>query len=130
MKIVYIIGPFRARTQWEIARNIRNAERLGLHVAHMGAMPLIPHMNTANFHGMLSDQFWIDGTKELAKRCDAAITVEALGISIENSMGSRGEVEAMKALGRPVFHELKDLSNWLMDECLTLSHIARLNVFK
>ncbi len=87
MKIVYIAGPFRASTAWGIAENVRAAERIGLEVARHGAMPLIPHANTAHFHGEGSDQVWIDGTLELLRRCDAAVFIPGW----PNSSGSRGE---------------------------------------
>ena len=90
MKVVYIIGPFRGKSHWEVAENVRNAERLGLEVAKLGAMPLIPHKNTENFDGLLTDEFWIEGTKELLRRADAAITVAAIGIDYTKSEGERG----------------------------------------
>lgn len=87
MKVVYVAGPFRAPTQWGIAENIRAAERVGLEIALAGAMPLIPHANTAHFHGIGSDQVWIDGTLELLRRCDAAVFIPGW----PKSSGSRGE---------------------------------------
>ena len=115
MKVVYIIGPFRGKSHWEVAENVRNAERLGLEVAKLGAMPLIPHKNTENFDGRLTDEFWIEGTKELLRRADAAITVAAIGIDFTMSEGSAGEVHEMEEiLKRPVFHSLADLELWLL----------------
>ena len=115
MKVVYIIGPFRGKSHWEVAENVRNAERLGLEVAKLGAMPLIPHKNTENFDGLLTDEFWIEGTKELLRRGDAAITVAAIGIDYTKSDGSLGEViEMEKILKRPVFHYLHSLQQWLL----------------
>jgi hypothetical protein len=116
MKIVYIIGQFRGKTHWQVYQNVQNAERLGLEVAKLGAMPLIPHTNTGNFDGLLTDEFWIEGTKELLHRSDAAITVEAIGLDWRKSTGSVGEVEDMEeVLKRPVFHSLADLALWLRE---------------
>lgn len=75
MKVVYIAGKFRGPTAWDIAENVRAAERAALEVAKRGAMPLCPHANTAHFHGQLTDQFWIDGTLELLKRCDGILCI-------------------------------------------------------
>lgn len=117
MKVVYIIGPFRGKTHWQVYQNVLNAERLGLEVAKLGAMPLIPHKNTENFDGLLDDEFWVEGTKELLRRADAAITVEALGINWRASTGSSGEVHEMEdVLKRPVFHNLATLARWLAEE--------------
>jgi len=115
MKIVYVIGPLRGPTHWCVSENVRFAERLGLEVARLGAMPLIPHKNTENFDGLLTAEFCIEGTKELLRRSDAAITVEALGADWLHSSGSRGEVLEMEMLGRPVFHSLESLKVWLFE---------------
>ena len=87
MKIVYVAGPFRGPTAWDIAENIRAAERIGRLVALAGAMPLIPHANTAHFEGQRSGQFWLDGTMELMRRCDGVVFLP----SWRASQGSLGE---------------------------------------
>lgn len=97
MKVIYIAGPFRAPTAWGIAENIRAAERVGLAVARAGGMPLIPHANTAHFHGEGDDQVWIDGTLELLRRCDAAVFIQGW----RRSDGSRGEWDESIRLGLP-----------------------------
>lgn len=98
MKVIYIAGPFRAPTQWEIAENIRAAERVGMAVIKAGAMPLIPHANTQHSHGSASDQFFLDGTLELMRRCDAVVMVPGW----EKSQGSCGEKKEAERLGLPV----------------------------
>lgn len=117
MKVVYVIGPFRGKTSWDVVLNCRRAELLGFAVAKLGAMPLIPHNNTKNFNGLLTEDFWVEGTKELLRRCDAAITVEAIGESWMMSVGSQGEVnEMLHELRRPVFHNLQSLEMWLKSQ--------------
>ena len=109
LPVVYIIGPFRASTNWGVIQNIRRAEELALRVAEMGAMPLCPHLNTANFNGLLDDDFWLAGTAELLRRCDAGITVSGW----TESAGSRAEVELADAEGLPIFHAETDLVLWV-----------------
>jgi hypothetical protein len=115
MKLGYIIGPFRAPTHWEVQQNVRNAERLGLEVAKLGAFPVIPHKNTENFDGLLTDEFWLEGTRALLLRCDFAITVEAIGLPWKHSQGSFGEVVSASSIEPeiPVFHSLPMLDSWL-----------------
>lgn len=95
--------------RWDVAQNVRRAEALGLEVARLGAMPLIPHANTHLFDGQQTDQFWIDGTLELLKRCDALVTTE----DWTHSSGARGEVTYALDNAIPVFHCLDDLKVWL-----------------
>lgn len=109
MKIVYVAGPFRGPTPWDVAENVRRAERLGLEVAKLGAMPLIPHANTAHFDGQLTGQFWVDGTLELMRRCDAVVLVRGWG----DSSGTLGEIAEAQRFGIPVFGDLFALDMWL-----------------
>ena len=109
MRIVYIAGKYRGPNGWAVAENIRAAERVGFAVAQLGAMPLIPHSNTANFDRTLDDKFWIDGTLELLRRCDAVIMVDGW----EHSVGATGERTEAHRLGMPIFYNIGQLSDWL-----------------
>ena len=111
MKVVYIAGPFRGPTAWDIAENIRNAERVGFEIAKFGAMPLIPHANTAHFHGTLPDQFWLDGTMELLRRCDGIVFLKGW----EGSAGCRAEHEEACRLRLPMWFAWElpaDFQSW------------------
>jgi hypothetical protein len=110
MKVVYVAGPFRGANGWKIEQNIRRAEELGIRVAEAGAMPLIPHANTRFFHGTCTDQFWLDGTMELLRRCDAIIMTE----NWEESSGAKSEYHLAMKLRLPIFHEgtFEVLSEW------------------
>jgi len=110
MKLVYIAGPFRGPTTWDIAQNVRAAEALGLEVAKCGYMPVIPHANTALFNGQCTEQFWLDGTLLLLSRCDALITLPIW----ERSSGAKAEVEFAKTHSIPVFHTLVELGQWYL----------------
>lgn len=99
MKVVYVAGRFTAPNAWEIERNVRAAEEVGMQVAKMGAMPLIPHANTRFFHGTISPEFWYEGTLELLRRCDFVVLVKGW----EDSKGVKLELEEAKRLGKPVF---------------------------
>lgn len=109
MKVVYVAGRFSAPDQWQRARNVRAAETLAFAVAEVGAMPLNPLANTANFFGTLRDEFWYDGTLELMRRCDAVILVPGWG----GSKGVKLELEEAKRINTPVFERVDDLKKWL-----------------
>jgi hypothetical protein len=109
MKLIYVAGPFRGANAWEIERNVRRAEETGYDVFKCGAMPVIPHANTRFFHGQGPDQFWLDGTLELARRCDGLI----LTPDWERSSGSREERRVVLERGAPVFYTPADLAAWM-----------------
>lgn len=109
MKVVYIAGKFRGPTSWHVEKNVRRAEEAALSVAEAGAMPLCPHTMTRHFHGLLNDQFWLDGTMELLRRCDAVF----LARGWEGSVGTALELGEARDLGKPVFVEIEKLSQWL-----------------
>ena len=110
MKVVYIAGPFRAKSAWHIEANIRRAEEVALKVAALGIIPLCPHTMYRFFQGALPDEFWLDATLELARRCDGIVMCR----NWLSSVGSLGEREEMEKLNRPVFmeHELDKLKVW------------------
>ena len=120
MKVVYIAGPFRAPTAWGIENNVRRAEEWGLRVAEIGAMPLIPHSNTRFFHGALPDAFFLEGTLELLRRCDAMFLIPGW----EQSAGTRGEVALALELGKPKFQEIGALRHWL-EQFIELARVVR-----
>jgi formylglycine-generating enzyme required for sulfatase activity len=121
MKLGYVIGPFTTATSWRIAENVRNAERTGYLIALQGAMPIIPHANTHLFHDLCTPGFWYEGTMELLKRCDFAVTVELAGVSEQELLASSGAIREMawvRGAGRPLFRDLAGLKAYLQDSFL------------
>lgn len=119
MKLVYVAGPYRGKNAWEIEENIHAARRVGARIASLGYMPVIPHANTAHFDGLQSDEFWLEGTLDLMRRCDMVVMVEGW----EKSTGARGEYEEALRIGLPVYEswiELKGSASkreLAVDEC-------------
>ena len=98
MKIVYIAGPYRASTAWEIEANVRRAEKAALYVAACGYVPLCPHSMYRFFHGQLTEDFWMDATLELLKKADYVYVLHGW----ERSNGTRKEIELATTLGTPI----------------------------
>jgi hypothetical protein len=109
MKLIYIVGPYRASGQWQIFQNIRRAEAFALQVWQMGAACICPHKNTEYFNGAAPDSVWLDGDLEMVRRCDAILCVPGW----EASSGSLGEVALAKQLGLPIFRSIEELRKWL-----------------
>jgi hypothetical protein len=109
MRLVYCAGRYRAPTTWERDCNINDARRVGADVARLGAYPVIPQSNTAHMDGLCDDRFWLDGTLELLRRCDAVVMCPGW----ETSSGSRAEKVEAERLGIPVFTKFEDLEWWL-----------------
>lgn len=107
MILVYVAGPYRAKTAWGIECNIHRARCVGVEVARLGLMPVIPRTSTAHLD-VVPDDFWLEGTLELMRRCDALITVDGW----YESSGSRREVATMNDMNRPTFHSLAELARW------------------
>lgn len=109
MKVIYIAGPFRGPSSWDIEQNIRRAEELALEVWKRGAACLCPHTNTRFFQGAAADDVWLKGDLEMLSRCDAVLTTA----DWKKSQGAWAEVEFAIARNIPVFEKIEMLSQYL-----------------
>lgn len=98
MKVVFVCGPFRAQSAWDIEQNIRRAEELALELWRAGYAVVCPHTNTRFFQGAADDDIWLQGDLEILKRCDAIALVDGW----EQSEGARGEFQVARDLGLDV----------------------------
>lgn len=109
--LVYVAGPYRAPLPYQRGANINAAWLLGCKVAELGGMPVIPHKNTEHMDGLQSDDFWLEGTLELMRRCDAVIVTS----DWERSTGAVGEEWEAQRLSIPVFYGLATLEGWIRE---------------
>jgi hypothetical protein len=112
MKMIFVAGPYRAGSEWEVFQNIRRAESLALELWRMGLAVVCPHKNTEWFGGAASDQVWLEGAQEMVRRSDAIVCTS----DWESSAGARGEVALAHKLGIPVFHHLNEVQTWLQSQ--------------
>jgi nucleoside 2-deoxyribosyltransferase len=101
MKLIYVAGKFRGKNHWEVRTNVLRAEEAALQLAINGAFPVVPHKNTENFDGLLTDKFWLDGTMELMRRCDGVWIFNQH--HLDTSTGTRAEMAEARRLDIPVF---------------------------
>jgi len=100
--LVYIAGPYRAATAWEVEANIRRAEEVAYRVARCGALPVCPHANSRGyFQGCAPDEFWLRGYLALLERLDALFLIDGG----RASDGSVAEVGRAMDRGLPIFYE-------------------------
>lgn len=109
MKLVYVAGPYRGKTREEVAQNVAAARHVGKLCALQGFFPVMPTVNTAHFDHdfphIQDDEFWLAGTLELMRRCDAVVLVDGW----TESAGALGEVAEAKRLGIPVYGSTSEL---------------------
>lgn len=109
MKLIFIASPFRAPTPWQVAENVRRAERLALSVWQAGAVAVCPQSMSALFDGEGPDSRYLDGWLALLARCDAVLVGG-------QSAGVDAELRRAGELGLPVFRTIEDLSAWIVGE--------------
>lgn len=103
MKLVYVAVPYRSETREGVAQNVAAARHVGQLCVRKGWFPVLPTINTAHFDhdfpGLADDQYWLDGTMELMRRCDAVVLVDGW----QYSSGAQGEIEEARKLGLKVY---------------------------
>lgn len=102
--VVYVAGSYRAATSQGVEMNIEAARHVGLLCCRKGWSPVIPHANTGNLDAVdpsIGDEFWLDATMELLRRCDAVVLVPGWA----RSAGTRDEIIEAKLRGIPVFSD-------------------------
>lgn len=102
MRRIYIAGPFRGATPWEVEENIREAERLALRVAREGDCPVCPHTMWRHFDKALPDEFWLQAALLLMNTCEGLRVVGGY----ERSSGTKREIELAREAGMDVLDEL------------------------
>lgn len=109
MKLVYVAGKFRDETPWDMEQNIRRAEEHALEIAKLGAVPVVVHSMFRYFDQSLPDRFWLDGTMDILRRCDALFLLPGW----EDSQGSVAERMEAQRQNIPIFEHEETLLEWL-----------------
>lgn len=108
MKLIYIAGPYRADTPWEVEQNIREAEIAALCVAEIGLVPVIPHSMYRYFNESLSDDYFLRATIDIMTRCDAVYAFRKW----MPSKGTDCEIATAKDLDIPVLTSLEHVRDY------------------
>jgi hypothetical protein len=95
--MVYVAGPFRADTPWEVELNVRRAEERAYMLAARGIGYVCPHLNGRFFDKTATDEYWLEMTKEQMRRCDVVWADVRMG-----SEGTEGELAEARREELPV----------------------------
>ena len=101
MNVVYVAGKYRDTHPYQIQYHIDCAKEVAMQVWKAGHAAICPHLNSAHFEGLNTEQHFIDGTLELMKRCDVVLLVPGW----ETSEGTKGEIAEAERLGIPVYED-------------------------
>ena len=101
MKVAYIAGPYRGKTESDVVANIRHAEKYAIKYWRLGYAVICPHLNTQLFGGLAPDEVWLKGDLELLRRCDAIVMIPGW----EESFGARAEEGVAQTLGLEIIYE-------------------------
>jgi len=105
MRLIYIAGPYRGTTGWEIEENVRQAERVALQVWKMGYAAICPHCNTRMFFGEIDEDLAMKGCLEILQRCDGVLFIQGW----EGSEGAMIEWQEARRRNIPIYYELSAL---------------------
>ena len=108
MKVVFIAGPYRDKP-WRVQNNIHNARSMAETVWRFGGVALCPHMNSANFDGLVDDSQFLEGALELLRRSDAVYCRDTQ----TTSSGTQAELAIARELGMPILTCVDDVVEFL-----------------
>lgn len=100
MKRVYVAGPYRAKDEVGVHRNILAADRIGMEIMGRGDVAIVPHKLFANWGGLADDAVFLRTDIWLMQRCDAVVVVPGW----ETSSGTKAEIAEAEKRGIPVFY--------------------------
>jgi len=70
MKVAYVSGRYNAQNHDELIHNIILARTLAHHLWQQGWSVICPHMNSALMGGVVPEEQFLEGYRELVKRSD------------------------------------------------------------
>lgn len=109
--LIYVAAPFRAPTPWQMELNAQLARVTAFQLQRMGAATYVPHDNVGKFYLEFDEETQMDVCFSVLRCCDAMFTTG----NWEHSEGVMQEIEFMRGLGLPVFHDDSDLSRFIAD---------------
>lgn len=104
MKVAYVCGPYRARSDNLVLGNIMQAREIAAWLWQLGFAVVCPHSNSALMGGVAEEGVFLKGYIEILKRCDLLVLV----VGWAPSAGAAAEVAAAKEQHIPIFQSWGD----------------------
>ena len=101
MKVLYIAGKYRGKSENEVFENIVHARSIAVKLWNEGWAVICPHTNTFFMGSKLGDKMFLDGDLEIVKRCDAIYMLKGW----EQSQGAKRELEVAIESGLELYYE-------------------------
>ncbi|HAW09761.1 MAG TPA: hypothetical protein DCX12_01565 [Chloroflexi bacterium] len=89
---MYVGGPFRGPTEYDMEINVRRAVDLGVLIAEMGAVPVIWHSMYRHMQGTFPGHFLDEASLQILSTCHAM----AVTVGLERARRSEGTVKDMQ----------------------------------
>ena len=71
MKVIYVAGKYRGKTESEVFDNIIKAREVAIKLWQRGYAVVCPHTNSMFMGSLISDTGFLEGDLEIVARCDA-----------------------------------------------------------
>ena len=106
MRIAYVSGPYRAKTEWGVWQNVWKAREIAAKLWAMGYAVICPHANTSFFGGAygIPDKRWIEGDLEMLRRLLTAYDCIVMIPDWDKSEGAQRELHLAAELGLNIYY--------------------------
>lgn len=101
MKVIYVAGAYRGKSENEVYENIHHARTEALKLWKQGWCVICPHLNSAFMGGMNDADIFLQGGLEILRRCDAIYLLKGW----EKSKGANAELDEAIKLGKDIYYE-------------------------
>lgn len=96
--VVFLAGPYRTTVYGDMFSNLQVASKYLLALWKAGFVTICPHRNTFMFDGLIEDDVFLDGYREILRRCDVMVLLP----NWRTSSGTLGEVRVANQEGLPM----------------------------
>jgi len=101
MKVIYVSGKYRGKSEAEVFDNIVHARKAALELWKKGFAVICPHTNSMFMGSQMFDNAFIEGDLEIVGRCDAIYMLRGW----EQSQGAKRELEVAIEKGLEIYYE-------------------------